>query len=324
MACLDNLIGVSSARNSTTSVSGRYVNELPYISIETAEAIVTQEDKSGYDLLQAKIKQAQNEMIHEVRGYLMPRMRLSSVIQNDRAGTYPTVRELVSKTAGVQKGLKIDINISQYLSFYINSLTLWLDSSETVTIYLYDRLTGQTLDTFSITTTANAPTSIFVGKGYVTGTNYARLALVMETTGNAYKTQAYKGFAGCRECSMKPGNKYAYFYGTQVGASAQKIDANFTSTDNTFGLSVDYSLNCDAEPFVCNMRGLLAQPLLYKAAELIMREVKVSDRLNSIVLLHDEDVNHLIDYYHNQYRKSITQIFDTMALPQDLCNALPV
>lgn len=318
MACLDNLIGIT-ASDSITPDSGRYLNELPYISIEVADATINSETLSGRALLSSKITQAQNEMVHEFRAHLMPRMRLNSLLENDRVGEYPRVRELISPTSGQMKGVRFMLDYSQYLSLYINSVTLWLDGAESVTLYLYDLLTGEQLDSYSITTVANEPTTVQVSKAYATSHQRSRLALVCETTASAYRTNVYRGFQGCRDCRSDIGNKYIRFQGVQLPTANDKIESNIVSTSDTFGLSVDYSLNCSAEPFICNMKGLMAQPLMYKAAELVLREVKVSDRLNSIVLLHDEDVNHLIDYYHNQYIKAMTGILDTMQLPNDVC-----
>lgn len=321
MACLDNLIGVSRGCSTTTPSSGRYLNELPYISIEVAEATINSEQESGKQLLTDKITQAQNELLVEFRQHLMPRMRVNSVIQNDRVGYYPSSRSVVNRTADTYKGIRIDVNKSGYLKFYLNSFTLFLDATETVDVYLYDLLTGQELDTFSVNAVAGTPVVTQVDKGYSTNNQYSKYALVVSTTtANSYKTTIYRGYTGCVDCRSKPSkHPYATFYGTSIGAADTKIRENTVGTDNTFGLSIDYSLYCDVEPFICNMKDLLVQPLMYKAATLVLSEVKVSNRLNSIVLLHESEVSDLLDYYQNQYQMSLKVMLDTMRLPSDLC-----
>lgn len=320
MACLDNLIGVAESCSTTVPDSGRYINELPYLSIEVAEAIVTQEDKSGVDLLEDKITLAENEVYSDFRNRLLPRTRMISVLQNDRIGTYPTTRETVAPSSGNQKGIRIDITRAAYLAFYINTITLFLDATETVTAYLYDLLTGETLDTFTIEAVANEPTVLSVAKAYETKTQFSRLALVYESTGNSYRTSVHPTYSGCRSCRTgKAKNRYAYFQGVTIPASGSKVYTNADGIDNTAGLTIDYSLQCTVNPFICNMKNLLVEPLLYKASEIIMREVKTSRRLNSIVMLHDDDVDHLLEYYTELYERKMEYVLNLIELPNDLC-----
>lgn len=291
------------------------------MSIEVAESTINREQESGKQLLLDKIVQAQNELLVDFRSHLQPRMRVSSVIQNDRVGHYSNQRATVNRAANTYKGLRIDLDRSVYLKLYINAITVFVDATETVTVYLYDLLTGETLDTYSIAATANQPTVYQVNKGYGNNHQYSRFALVMDTTtANAYRTTIYKGYTGCIDCRTAPRkHPYARFYGTEVGSANTKVLQSFTGTDNTFGLSIDYSLNCDVEPFICNMKDLLVQPLLYKAATLVLRELKISNRLNSIVLLHKDEVNDLLDYYTSKYEQTLNIMLDTMRLPNDLC-----
>lgn len=319
MACLDNLIGISAAVDSAVPDSGRYLDELAYISIETADKAMNSEEVSGLSLLQKKLTLAQNKLITDIRTYLMPRSRMTSLLSNSRVGYYPTKRETVAPTSGTLKGMRFDLYASAYLKIYINSIVLWLDAAEEVNVKLYDLLTGVLLDTYTFTTTANQPTVHQVDTAYETETQYARLGLLVETTGNAYRTSVFKSWSGCSTCRNKPSDGLIRFSGIRIPDSGAKLYENTTQTDNTFGLGMNYSVQCSMDTFACNFKDALVEPLMNKAAELILREVGASDRLNSIVLHHDAEVDSLMEYYMNEYKLSLKTVLDSMRIPEDIC-----
>lgn len=323
MDCLNNVVGISARCSSAIPSSGLYLNDLDHISVEIADAAIDSEMQSGIELLERKRALAQNDLENDIRQWIAPRMNFNSVIQNDRVGIIKNNRELADNSANTYAGIKIEPwhTHSQYFELHIHSISIWLDATETVTVYLFDRTTGETLDTYTIDAIKDQPTSIVVDETYRSNKNYLQLALVADTTANPYETRVYPHISGCRTCRNKHAyhNEYLSFYGIELGTSEVPVDPNFTSRSDTAGLSMDYSLSCSLDKIVCNMSNLIATPLMYKWGEYVIRALHASTRLNHVVRLYSDEHEGLIEYYHAQYKSYLRGVLDTIQTPTDLC-----
>lgn len=321
LTCLDGLVGVSHKCSPDTPTSSLFIDEHDGISIELSDAAIDSETQSGIELLETKLKLAQNDLANDVRQWLLPRVQANSTLEQGRIGVIDNNRQLM--TVSGKNGIKIDGNVSGYTALHIHTITLWIDAAEAVTVFLYDRNTGETLDTYSITTVANEPTSLAVNETYYTNKNRLEVALVAETTGSPYRMSVYQDGVrnGCRGCRGQRyySNRYISAYGTTIGSGDTPIDPNYSGLSHTGGLAVDYAFECSMDKYICNMRNLLATSLWYKAGEYTVRAYKNSTRLNAFMRLYNDDHEDLISYFRNQYQSSLQNMLDTMRLPDDIC-----
>lgn len=326
VSCLANLIGISSNCNTTPPDSGHNINELPGISVKIGDQIATEEDESGVVAIRKRIDFAQTKMVQDIRGFLSPKMKNRSILQNETVGRYVEniFQNVIAAEAGQYKGIFIDIDDCNYMSLHINRVTLQLDTTLTTTINITQPMTDSGISTFPITTSADQQVSIVINESFPIVDQRLQLFVFYDAgVAGSYQTNLSK--AGCNTCS---GNVYRKrminFKAVRAPIGGDPTDGltenAMTTISTTGGISIDYSLRCDVIPFVCNMADALAVPLMYKAAIEIIQELQTSQRLNSLVVIHRDDYDLYKTELQTQYNDTMEQILQNVALPHDnLC-----
>jgi hypothetical protein len=319
MDCFDNLIGIHRSCNNTTPSSGLYIQDLRGINLAVANAAIDGETVSGLKLIEEKIRFAQNAILAAMRMQLADKIRINSILQNDTVGFYKTNLTVVPAEAGMLKGIVIKADQYQYLELFISKIYLKLSEVVTTNIVVYDLMSDTLLDTIEITTVAKVPTAVLVNKSYLSKKQKLHLFIGIDSSvANTYETNLTS--AGCISCTGgKYSNRYVTFSGGQIDSASQKIDSNISSNSGTNGLSLEYSLNCSIEPFLCNMGNQIAWPLLHKAGAEIMKELISSRRLNSIVNIDKSTNEELRDEFEAEYMASMSALLNNIKTPNDIC-----
>lgn len=315
--CLTNLIGIKEGCGLTTPASSFFINDLKGLTLKIAEAGVNEETRSGVDLIQERIAFAGEMMLQDIRTFLEPKMRKNSIIANDTVGKYKENLVAVASEAGKYKGIMVEIKNHNYLSFHLASVKLKLDVAVATNILVIDLMTGITLDILPITTVADEHTEVIINKSYKVKQQRLQLLIAIDSSvGGTYETTLS---TNCSTCDGGYRNNMAKFKAVEILQASQQINSNTTTIKNTNGISINYSVKCDLEPFVCNMTDALAAPLLHKAGAEIMGELINSDRLNSTVLIYSSQKQELEEEFANKYSEMMNQLLDRMVLPNDIC-----
>lgn len=314
MSCLDNLIGIDKVCETVTPVSGLYINSLPGMRLKIAESIITDEDVSGKSLIESKIEFAQAYLVADFRNFLQDKFKMNSVLSSETAGFYKDDSETVASVAGRFRGIRIQVNDYNYTETQISRVGIKLTDAVTDNIYVYDLTSGLLLDTIAFTSVADQVVYVDVNKKYRSNSQKQSLFVCMDASiSDQYAT--YSGRTGCVSC-----NKSGLIsWDTSGYISGQKIDSNFISQSGSGGITVDYQVACDVERFLCKMSQTIAWPLLYKTGAEILKELKYSRNLNSIVIIDQDKTEQLLTDYEAEYTKSMTQIALNMVLPDDIC-----
>lgn len=320
MNCLDNLIGIDKICSPVAPSSGLYINSLPFISLKVADAAINEERISGVKLIEEIITFSQNKILAQIRNHLSSKILLNSVIENDTIGYYRSNLMIVPSEINKLKGVKALIYNYPSLDIFLSKIYLKLSQSITTSIFIIDLMTGEVLDTLPITTMANIPTAILVNKSYPTNGQRTSLFIAIDSSvSSTYETNV-GNINGCMTCGIEGySNKYILFNGGQLDNSLQKIESNVQSNTGTNGLSIEYSLNCSPESFICNMASQLAWPLLHDVGAEIMRRLKYTTRLNSIVTIHGKDNEDLRKEFDDEFMSSLSALLMNLKLPNDVC-----
>jgi hypothetical protein len=315
--CLDNIIGIDKLCTPESPASGLWVQDLPGITLQTAGAATDEETASGIALIREKINIAKKAIFQDAIEFLLPKVRTNSLIESDTVGIYKEDLEKASAEALYLTGKKLKIQNYPYLEFYIESLSIKLDAVVTSNIFIYDLLTNTILDTIAFTSVAGVPVEVYVKKSYPVKGQTLSLAILYDSNlAGSYKTNLH--LSGCNNCQQGYSNRYSSFDNIKILTANSKIEANVVS-DNTNGLSVNYSINCSIESLICKMAKVFAWALLHKTGAELMRELQFSRRLNSIVILDKKDHIELRTEFENEYAKSMNRILDNIRIPHDVC-----
>lgn len=328
LTCLENLIGIrSDCGEQTASDSGLYLQDLSFINMKVADAIITNQT-SGYDLLKEKLQFAGEYLLNDVINRMSPYFKQNSIIENDISGYYQENRNLMPGIPGTLKGIQLKVREYPYMEAFISTVSLFVDYTGSIDLKVYDLIQGKLIDTISVPVIAGEICTVNVFKSYKTNGQYMNLFFGYDAAGenditiNGYQSYVYHSYAGgCLACPgpKSYGNKFVYLYSKSLPASGTPIENSLQSANDTGGLSITYSLNCTLDKFICSIRNRMAMALLHRAGMEILREVKVSTRFNSVVVLHKEEVDNLALFYENEYQKAMDNVFKNLKLPNDIC-----
>jgi len=312
--CLSNLIGIRQGCGLPTPDSSLFINDLKGLSIKVVEAGVNEETESGIALIQEKIDFAKERILQDLRTFLQPKMRVRSIINQDTVGRYNDNLEPIALEAAKFKGVLVEIDKCDYLSFHLASVRLKLDAALTTNILVIDLMTGLTLDTLPITTVADAHTELIINKVYPVKQQRLQLFIGIDSSvAGTFDTRLNE----CHTCSTFYRREMALFSAVEILQASQKIKDNTVKLTHTNGLSINYSVKCDIEPFVCNIADSLAWPMLHLIGAELMGELKVSERLNTTVVIHADNIEALEEQFMTTYSDSMNQLLDNLSIPED-------
>lgn len=324
--CFDNLVGVKTKCGTyPESFSKLYIQDLPFINLKLADAIVTDQN-SGYQLLLDKVNSAAKYVVGDAQTRMNPYFKYHSVIENQVAGYYYDNMPLIDGIDGSLVGMQMKIVEYPYLSVFINSISLFIDQSGEKEIYIYDLTQSKLLDTITITAVANEIVTIDVNKEYFTNGRTLNLFVCYNSTGvNNYQgnvfNPSYPGILGCKGCKTNRAYNYRMMWLSQksVPAGLQKIESNLVPYVSTGGLSLIYTVSCSIGKWMCTNRNRFGMALLHRAGMEVIKEYQVSNRINSLVTLKQDEAQTLYEYFEAEYNKAMDNAMKNLNLPNDIC-----
>ncbi len=320
--CLTNLIGIDGSCNDNTPTSGLNITDLTGISLKSADAAIDETFESGKELIQNKIQLAKNAALNRLRSHLALNVEALSNVENDTIGYYQDNLQVEAADANFYRGIRVRVDRYPNLEFYVNTISLQLGAAITTDILVFDMITGQQVGApIPITTTVNGITTVEVNRSYITNKQKLHLIFVIDAgVANSFDTNIHRSFRrSCVHCFADWSSHFAWFQGARIAIADPKIENNLTGVDGTFGLSMNYSLNCSLDSFICNMGNQLAWPILYKAGSELMKELKHSRRLNSIINIYSSSNAELEEEFNEEYELSIKEIMQNTVPPNDDC-----
>ncbi len=323
MDCLDNLIGIG-RREGSTSESGLYLEDIG-ITVEDANAINDQRFVSGNALLSNVISFTQIEFENDFKTQLRDTQSqrkvfaASSVLGNGVAGYYKDNLPTLAADATKYRGITTRITQYPYISFHIGEVSLFTQATGSIDVLIYDVLENKLLDTIAVTTVAGEVSSEVVNKTYYSKKQILQIAFLYDASNAAYESDLSKT-VGCRTCNKYYSDGFCQFQAVEFEQANPIIRSNIQSpTGGTAGLSVQYSLNCDIEPFICSIKNQLANAFLYKCGVNFMREWINSHRINATNKISLETLDERQQYYMGQYSDLMNNLISGIDIPNDRC-----
>lgn len=320
--CWDNLIGIDRQCADQNPTSGLFVQDLPFIDLKVADAAVTENEEDGIQLIEKKIRYAIDTVISRVRVHLLKNLELVSNLENDTIGFYQDNLQSVALEAGLFKGIRIKIDKTPYLSLDIHSVSLQVDQTKTINVKVFDLLTGLQVGTdIPIAAVANDIITVEINREYISNKQRIDLIVVWDSgEASTFDTSIHRGFnRSCAHCKETWGTDLALFSGIKVLTGASKIENNLTSINGTNGLSLNYTINCSVDSYICNMGLKLAYGVLQKIGAELMRELQYSRRLSSIVTVQSSNIEKLRGEFEDDYNAFMDEFLNNLAPPQDAC-----
>lgn len=333
MSCFDNLIAIKSTCNGTTGTSGFFIEDIG-ITAEETNNYINQGYVSGAELITDKMRFATDIVRKTIANNFAAHINTKSLIDAHSLGVYqdnvqtrPTIAaslggiSLMLNNGGLTGSGFGYANQNSYLNVFVNSISLQLDADTTVDVLVYDLVQNKLLDTITIDCIANEITTKYINKVYSSPKRKLDLIFVYDIS-TVQSNYTVLSDTGCGICN---GYAYSNYYvsaqAIYMGSGDPAIRSSLTSTDHTFGMSVNYSVQCSIENWLCEIANLMALPILYKTGEEIMNYACMySNRQNSNINVDAERNEKRRIAYQSAYNEALEATIKKINLPKgDVC-----
>jgi hypothetical protein len=327
--CIESLLGLRDCEGVEPS-TGLYIDDLG-INTTFLGQLITDQYNQGSELFIDKRAFAWRKLSSDVLTKLSPMMKSDTVIEGRRIG------QVVSNYSNVQTALgagnyagirmKIDPNTISYLNFYLADINLAIASSNTnVPVLIFDMTTGKLMETI---TYAEGALDQFLGKTFTSARRKMDIAIVYESTMNSAKFTPKKGT--CTSCGGGPKESHICPFVDAIGIELTTDGTNVLTSKSskyTAGMSVNYSVSCDRQGWLCSIGGLMALPLAYATAVEIYNyalTVSPNQRVNTTVIVNrGQNKTELMDgimaardIAATRYSEELGAMLQNMRLPDD-------
>lgn len=322
LTCFKDIITLRGTCNDETSASNFFINDVG-ISQEELDSIVTKDYTSSLDFFEKKRDFAIRYIIQNIHNHFQDKYKANSVLRSGRIGFGKENLPIISGIAGTMKGIHVEVcNQSSFVDLFVSSISLQLNFTGNVDIKVYDLFENKLLDTIPISAIAEQIITVYPNKTYKSLRRESDIIFVYDTTG-IDSIQTTTTVNGCTDCGGGGGsfnqlNSYTRARSVKVSITDTKIENNIDGSNDTGGMSLIYSLNCNHEEWLCAISNSLGMPILYKTAVEIMEfALHNSTRLNTETLLDADKIKERLDLYEFRFKESMENLMKNIKLPKD-------
>jgi len=319
--CFADLIGYKGNCETVTPSSGLYIEDIGITSKE-CDYYINSEYRNGEALIADKISFASNLVRKTIGNHFASYINTKSLIGSQTLGHYQDSLHLKSGAANTLGGISLTLNNSQsYFNVYVNSISLQLSTTQSVNVLVYNLITGELLDTIAISCVANKISTSYVNKTYSSLKRKLDLIFVYDTEGLSSNT-CQLSYEGCGTCTgYTYTNNYLSVQPVYMTESDAKIRSSLTSASHTYGLSINYSIQCSLDNWLCELSNLVALPILYKTGiEIMTYALYYTDRQNSDTNIDFERNKERLAMYQTAYSEALEASIKKINMPKyDVC-----
>lgn len=315
--CWTNFIGVDSVCDPVAD-SGYYLADIG-ISKKHLDQYIGPEYKSGQEMAHDRVAFAAKSMQGIANSNFSKKFVQKTLINQTVVGKYQD--NLISKpaVAGSMKGIQIEFcDNHSYLNLNITKLSLQVDTTGTVGVFVYDLLQDKLVDTVNIEVEAGRINAKTVNLNYKSSKQKMNYFIGYASDFDSFLTHIYK--SGCSSCGgtdYRYSSKFVKNRGATLSNAGLKIDSNIVSANDTGGLSLEYGVSCDFTQWLCSMKHSAALPILFLAGKLILDYALEQNQANSSTIIKRKELETRRDRYQKEYEKHAEGLLNTMALPMD-------
>lgn len=317
--CFDDVVSMRGTCDNQRPTSGIYLDAYG-MSLLEVNKYISEDYQSGEDLFKEKRTAAIQIIESMVMTAMHPKIKGKTLIENYKVGFTNDNLQLIA-ASGPNKGLNIKIeNPSSFLTFFISSLSLQIEYTGDVDVYVADLRQGKIIETFSVTASPKEIITIYPQYSLAVNKGTTDLIVFYDTTGKpSYKTTVNS--SGCSGCQPYNRNGMVSVKAFTMADSVQKIASNLQPSDDTGGLSINYSLSCDYRAWLCSTSNLFALPIAYKTIAEILDYALYSftERINTANVVGSEKIEKRKVEYEFKFREAMERSVRAMRVSDHTC-----
>lgn len=312
--CLKDWIGVQGC-TTTTPDSGIFINQLPGIELEMIDSLADEQqvDFNGVwdDVRERAIRRLKTDINAEFKKrYLLK--NITESINMERIIDTTSVTALGAQYRGVALTLdRQDENFaySNLQTIRIQDISLYFNIAAATTIKVFDLETGTELFTKSVAAPASVGWQVITILQEFTAREIfiaydATLLSSVEQDLTKLKNAVNRSQGGCNfwRIGCDGSNHNVELRGATSAISTSVAESALTIGDNSFGLSVKWSVVCSFDALVCNNKEAFTRALWYLLGIELMLERMFTNRLNEFTAFDNNKAKELWNMFEVTYR----------------------
>jgi len=314
MSALTNYIGIRGYH--TSPASGRFINELPGVSLRDMQRIVNEEQITFVNLWNDIQSRAWMRLTTDLRMKLRDRFNIKSsrgLVQIHSTESTETV-PVGNKYRGIVVNSGIDHN--GFFAYYITNVYVKLPAAASnLTVKLFDRH-GQGLSTYNIASAVEGSNAIAVNAAF--GTPYLFIAVdatSIELEHSTIHTNALDCF--CDVIYREFGRlAVPILYGAESDIATPSITGK---TNISYGVSADIMATCEYTSIIAYQKEIFTPAWMYLLGVELMTERMFSVRKNELTTVNADEAEALRDAYTAQYEQALSDIVAGLTVHDDAC-----
>ncbi len=312
-SCLDDLIGDD---NGCATRTGRlYLKDIGIPETFIA-AILNREDQSTSTFMADRRRLATEYVSRDVLTHVSPNIIGRTFVDAARIGRYPDVEALVNGDVNYEHGLVLEVcSPAANTRMLVTKIEFYGETSGPVVVTFRDLRDGTTIATETITAVAGQVATLNVDLVFQNARERKRILVTTDQDVYYKSTLTNGGCASCGPTHYRNGVLEAKQYMLPVGDKA--IWNNLAPAQDTGGLSIIVSVECDTLGWLCELKAALALPLLYCLGREIYTMALYNFERYGIQNIRKQDVEKRRDELEAHYAKAMNDLFAGMVIPTD-------
>ena len=318
--CLTDLIFVPDGCTSTPSNKVSLAT-LPGFDLYQADYVSDAQQSSGYDVMTAAVERAGDKIVSDFRSFMDIKGRFNSVVDKGTIGYFDENKVNDAAKVGKYAGVEILVSDYPYLKFNLNSVSIFFAGAVTDNIYVIDVIQGTIIDTIPFTSVAGQITEVLINKSYPTNGQDLHLMIAVDA-GLSAAFDTWINPTSCASCTKGRRSRFSdllFTRAVETSKTGSLTDTNLVGIGYTHGVSLNYSIECDDNTWMCQFSNRLRRAMLYASGVELMDEILFSDRLNNVTTINKEDANEKRSLYVQYYNTEMQTLLTNLRLPNDRC-----
>ena len=306
MNCFQGYIGVGLHCQTDESLSGKYLTDLPGVSLQNIDAAANEEQGSFIGVFADVEKRAMSRITKDILVHLKSQYNLKKSV-----ATYSTGGDIGGSVPALSK--KHGVNVytyfddSELIRLHVGKVSLYALEAKETTLYIYSGINLLWSKTFTTVVGWNEvlvnksfdATDIIIAYDDTLFDNIPTLVFEEDTCGCAIEI--------CNNCDI-----------FKRGVSFENIGI-FNYGYDTKGLKAEVSIRCAYESIICANIDIYADAYLYALGVELMRERLYSDRVNRFTTIDRKKAQELIELFTQDYTDFLQTANNTVSLKDDAC-----
>ena len=274
------LVGIKDFINCPAPENVLFINDIPGFTMRSAAAIANDEQRTGFELMNDKIRLATKKVFHKFSSVMAGSFDFNAVIEAREISSFSTK---TIAPAALERGLVLRRWQSEMARIYIEELYIRTVESGIVNIKIYD---GDVVKVYQVSVLANVTNAVTIR--YKCKSEQVKI-LFDQTDFTTYGCQISDS-EGCHTCS----SSYSRYKLQIKGWDGDK------ETNGCFGLGVLANVQCFEETIICQLLPRMDFMIWYQSGIEILMEKMQTGRVNAVVTFGDAKTEKLLAYLETE------------------------